>query len=269
MSIQKITSLPSNKMTTMKTFNQGSTNNTSNSIQTNEISKNKNEVIKAGFLNGISFKGYTKQITAHNGEQPQPELGYYGTSGSLRYPGRQAYISESDIEHAKNTKISRGYKGYDHQDYDSASVSVYYADAGEKITDEIRKRHAYIVEDTNMPEIISKEKIEKSEKLSELKEYIGILESRAEILKAKMEKAEADLAKAKENLKEAQNTYQETENRLNFAKNRYQVLVEAEKAAYKKKTLEDMQKKLDEFNDGNDKELAAISAKLKEYLNRR
>ena len=115
MSVQKITGLTQQKK----------------SLKPNNEAKN-------SFLNGISFKGYTKKVTMHNGSQPWTQRDTYGTSGTLYHSGRNATVEAYNIEHPENTTVKRGNDGYIHQDYDSASVHVYYADPGEQITDKIK-----------------------------------------------------------------------------------------------------------------------------------
>ena len=250
-----------------------------------------NNVSKNTFLNGISFKGYTKQITKNNGSQPWDEQDYYGTSGSLHHDGRYATVEKYDVEHPENTHIINGNKGYTKQGYDGATIDVYYADPGEKITEKIKDNHAYIVEYDKMPDIISEDAINNSTKTSELKGYIETLKDREKYLNASYKQASNDLETAEDALNIARSAYQsaqdeygkkmqektakelelkENSDRLKLAESRFEEVKRIEEKAYKaaqtRAALEEMQQKLDELNDNNDSGLSAIAAKIKEYL---
>ena len=267
MSVQKITSLTQQR----KSLKQ---NNTKNNT----------------FLNGISFKGYTKQITKNNGSRPY-DRDSYGTSGSIHYDGYYATVKKRDVEHPKNTHVINGNKGYNQQDYDSATVDVYYADPGEQITKKIKDNHRYIVKYDEIPDIISEDAINNSAKTSELKRYIEILEERKKYLSTEHKKATSELGKAEVALGIARATYQaaqedyskkmqdktakeleleENSDRLKLAKNRFEEVKRIEEeeyiAAQTRKALGEMQQKLDKLNDNNDSGLSAIIAKMQEYL---
>ena len=250
-----------------------------------------NNATKNAFLSGISFKGYTKQVTKSNGSRPWDEIDHYGTSGSLHHSGRNSTVSAYEIEHPENTHVINGNKGYSHQDYDSATVDVYYADPGEKITEKIKDNHKYIVEYDKIPDIISEDAIKNSTKTSELKEYIETLEEREKYLNTEHKKATNDLENAGDALGIARSAYQAAQNdykkkmqnktakelelkensdRLKLAKDRFKEVKRIEEEEYKaeqtRKALEEMQKKIDELNDNNDSGLSAITAKIQEYL---
>lgn len=284
MSIQKITNaMQSNPAKTPVNNNEAAGSEVK--IQRNDTSLKNSDAIKNSFLSGISFKGYTKEISTRNGFRD-----YSGTSGSLN---RLSSVSRYDIkrEHPEVTKVTEGKKGYDVQDYNIATVSVYYADPGETITEEIRQNHAYIVEYDEPPVRVSAEDIENAQNTSELAELIDNLKTAKIILEAK------DRAKGKEQ-EEAQRLLDEAEQKYNLAKQ-----AKAQKAAEKEaietelsetgamidmaekkyetekareeeeflaaervKTLKDMKKQLQEINSLNDEALNAIEAQIQAYL---
>ncbi|MBQ9245770.1 hypothetical protein IJ182_05845 [bacterium] len=269
MSIQKITGLSLPK----KNLNNNATND------------------KNSFVSGISFKGYSKVITARNGSQPQHYPDPHGTSGGYDSPGRLSTIDSYNIRHPEKTIVISGNKGYESQSIEQAAAKVYFADAGEAITQKIKDEHMYIVKYDQPPKIVAKEAILKEEKASKLKEFIDTLEERTPYLKGSLEeateeekKAKTDVSVAEKKLQAAQKTLDEKEKikqekekdlnenqeRLDLAKSRLDEVKKKEaerfKAIQTRQKLEAMQKQLNELNDGSDSGLAAIAEQLKYYL---
>ena len=198
MSVQKIMNLTSKKNSQKKSAQMQETTNSIES-QRNDTLLKSSSAIKNNFLAGISFKGYSKQIT-HEGYTYG-----YGTSGALR--SEASSITKSDVHHNEGTIVREGSAGYDTCSYDKKVASVYYADPGEEITDEIRKSHKFIVE-YDRPKDVSIEDIQKSNKTSKLKQMIDTLESNAKILQAKDKAKAEELDRANETLENTRLQYQ-------------------------------------------------------------
>ena len=131
----------------------------------------KNFNLKNNNFNHKSFKGYTETQTI-----TRP---YYmvGTDKLMT-------VSEKDIKHPDNTYIHYGLKGYNHRTTEEAVVDVYYADPGERITDEIREGHKFIVT-YNVPVDISDEQIEEAKTKEELSDIVSELKANDSLLKRK------------------------------------------------------------------------------------
>ncbi len=282
MSIQKITnamqSNPANKP-----VNHNEAAGSEVKIQRNDTSLKNSDAIKNSFLSGISFKGYTKEISTRNGYRD-----YYGTSGSL---GRLSSISRYDIEHPEATKVTEGKKGYDVQTPDIATVSVYYADPGETITDDIKDRHAYIVEYDEPPIKVSEEDIEKAQTTSELAEILDNLKTAKVILEAKNKAKAQEADKAREIFEAAEERYNKAKQakaqkaaekeaveielfdintKIDMATEKYEKEKRREEeeylAAERVRTLTDMKRQLQEINSSNDEALIAIEAQIQAYI---
>ena len=232
MSIQKIMSLTGKKVNQKKIAKSQETTNSIQS-QRNDISLEDGNALKNNFLAGISFKGYTEQIT-HKGE-----IYGYGTSGALT--SGASSICENDVRVDEGTVITDGNCKYDYNSYDLKTASVYYADPGEDVTDEIRNKHMFVVEYVKLKDI-SNEDIENSSKASNIMKIMDDLGINEKIVRAKdkikvrelekenkaveyankgVEDANKDVKRAEENLKnatwfleEAKSKYQEAKIRL-------------------------------------------------------
>ena len=245
-------------------------NDVPSSSKDNIVSEKSSQAIKNSFMSGISFKGFSKQ-------QSKTDYSINATSGAL------VSISASDISRPKYTNVSKGEKGYDTRVDNYASCSVYYADPGETITDDIRKNHSFIVEYDKKPRAISKDEIDSSEKASELmgivdalKITVAILEAEYSVSSSKLDDVDLELEqmrkqyealKALKDERSAQRSNIEielTENRdkLEIAQTKYKTLKEKEEAEYRaaerRRKLAEIQKQIELVNEDAEEKIRQI-----------
>lgn len=268
MAIQKVSAIIGVKQNVSSTKIKKS--DVSSPSHDNVASEKSSQAIKNSFMSGISFKGFSKQ-------QSKTDYSINATSGAL------VSISASDISRPKYTNVSKGEKGYDTRVDNYASCSVYYADPGETITDDIRKNHSFIVEYDKKPRAISKDEIDSSEKASELmgivdalKITVAILEAEYSVSSSKLDDVDLELEqmrkqyealKALKDERSAQRSNIEielTENRdkLEIAQTKYKTLKEKEEAEYRaaerRRKLAEIQKQIELVNEDAEEKIRQI-----------
>lgn len=272
MSIQKITNL-SNNSSVKKQLNKITVSNSGVSATTNETSLKRSEAIKNNFLSGISFKGHSEKIS----------IGSRGTSGAL--------IDQHMVHNPEHTTVHKGKGGYDYQNSNGAQASVYYADPGEEITDEIKKNHMFIVE-YNSYEKVSEEEIEDAIKSSELSKLISKLQGGNAVLKIKSETKSKEIEELNKEVEDTKLKYEQALNKrdkkliekseleeeineskknLELAQKKYKIKKGEEEAEYAKMVkigqLEEISSQLKKM-DKNDKDenLTSIKEQIKKYI---
>lgn len=274
MSIQKITNL-SNNSSVKKQLNKITVSNSGVSATINETSLKRSEAIKNNFLSGISFKGHTRTVTNR------------GTSGAL--------IDQHMVHTPEHTTVKKGEKGYDSKtgdgNYTISEASVYYADPGEEITDEIKKNHMFIVE-YNSYEKVSEEEIEDAIKSSELSKLISKLQGGNAVLKIKSETKSKEIEELNKEVEDTKLKYEQALNKrekkliekseleaeinesnknLKLAEKKYKIKKGEEEAEYAKMVkigqLEEISSQLKKM-DKNDKDenLTSIKEQIKKYI---
>lgn len=244
------------------------------------------------FLKGISFKGFTTQDS-------KTKRAYIGTSGIMNdislYKGDVNDINW-DVQ-----KVTKGHKepstsatnlSQNQADY-TYNFNTYHADPHEKITEEIKDNHTFIVEYKDLPEQPTIEEIQEATKTSDLRNIVETMEETVAILEAEDQFADQKVAESKTELEEAKKRYEkaqidleiandekaetalklaESKDKLKLAKSTFETAKAREEAEYqaeeRRRVLADIQKQIDAINDTAEEQMKQIQKQRQEQLDR-
>ena len=276
MAIQKVSAIMGVKQNVSSTKIKKS--DVSSPSRDNVVSEKSSQAIKNSFMSGISFKGFSQL-------QSKTDYSINATSGAL------VNISASDIPHPKYTRVIDGKKSYDSRVGNYASCSVYYADPGEIITDEIKKNHSFIVEYDKKPRDISREEIDSKGKASEIMDIVDTLKITVAILEAEYSVSSSKLDDVDLELEQMRKQYEalksikderaaqksnieielaENRDKLEIAQTKYKTLKEKEEAEYRaaerRRKLAEIQKQIELVNEDAEDHIRQIVQRKNDQL---
>ena len=243
------------------------------------------------FLKGISFKGFTTSDS-------KTKKAYIGTSGIMN--DITLYKSDANLNWDFQ-KVTKGNQAPttstrtispNEADY-TYNFNTYYADPHEKITDEIKDNHTFIVEYKDLPEQPTIEEIQETTKTSDLRSIVETMEETVAILDAEDQFADKKVEESKKELEEAKIRYEkaqvdleiandeksetalklaESRDKLKLAKSTFETAKAREEAEYqaeeRRRLLADIQKQIDAINDTAEEQMKQIQQQRQEQLNR-